>query len=235
MADNIELSAQTRNELGKGASRRLRREQDLVPAILYGAEKTPQTLTFMHKDLTKALKNEAFHSSILTINIAGKKQKAVLKQLQRHPSKPKILHLDLQRIISNEPITMNVPFNFIGEEDAPGVKLGGGAISHNMSEVEVKCLPNNLPASLDVDVSKLELDEIIHLSNIKLPKGVELTTDLSDPAHDAPVVSVHVRYAAPEEEVVEEAGAAEEEASAEQAEQTDGGEKAGESEKKEKS
>jgi large subunit ribosomal protein L25 len=202
MATAFELTAELRLDQGKGASRRLRRLAEKVPGIIYGGGEPATSLSFSQKELRKALENEAFYSHILTIHMDGKPQKAVLKALQRHPYKAQILHLDLLRITGKEKIQMQVPLHFKGEDAAPGVKVGGGVVSHNLSTVEVRCLPDNLPEYIEVDVSGLELDAAIHLSQLKLPKGVELVA-LShgvDADHDLSVVSVHIPRATPVEE-----------------------------------
>lgn len=190
MAEAIELTAQIRNAGGKGASRRLRREHDQIPAIIYGGNSQPVTITFMHNKVTKALENEAFYSSILTINIEGKQEKAVLKNIQRHPNKAKILHMDLLRVSRKEAITMRVPLNFTGTDKAPGVKAGG-IVTHDTSDVEIKCLPQDLPEHIDVDISNLELDQALHLSDLTLPPNVSLITDISSSDHDLPIASIH--------------------------------------------
>lgn len=202
MSSQFELHAEPRHEQGKGASRRLRRVANKVPGIIYGGGETPAALSFAHKDLMKALENEAFASHILTIHIEGKKQKAVLKALQRHPYKPRILHLDLLRITGKEKIQMTVPFHFVGEDVAPGVKLDKGIVSHLMSNIEIRCLPDDLPEYLEVDLSNLQVDEAIHLADLKLPKGVEIVSLLqgTDPEFNLPVASIHIPRAAAVEE-----------------------------------
>jgi len=201
MSNQFELHAELRHDQGKGASRRLRRLADKVPGIIYGGGEQPVSLSFEHKQLTKALENEAFYSHILTIQVDGKKQQAVLKALQRHPFKPRILHMDLLRITGKEKIQMQVPLHFTGEDNAPGVKLSNGIVSHIISTVEVRCLPADLPEYIEVDLSKMALDQSLHLSELKLPKGVELVALLHgiDAEHDLPVASIHMPRAATEE------------------------------------
>lgn len=194
----FELHAETRQVFGKGASRRLRRLDNKVPGIIYGGGEAPVPLTFEHHKLQKALENEAFYSHILTIHIDGKPQKAVLKDLQRHPFKPRILHFDLLRITGKEKITMTVPLHFKGGDIAPGVKEGLGVVTHILTNIEIRCLPDNLPEYIEVDLSKLGLDEYIHLSDLKFPKGVE--SILLAHKDDQPVASIHV----PREEIIEE-------------------------------
>jgi large subunit ribosomal protein L25 len=190
-AQSFELNAQIRTATGKANARRMRRREDLVPAILYGAGKEPEQLTLHHKDVLRASRHEAIFSSILTLDIDGKKQQAVFKAMQRHHTKPRIMHIDFQRIKASEKLTMMIPLHFAGEEICPGV-VAGGIISHAIPSIEIRCLPAHLPPFIEVDVSKLELDQTLHLSDIKLPEGVELTVPHLDEEHNAPVVSVHV-------------------------------------------
>ncbi len=208
MSDNFDLIAEAREDQGKGASRRLRR-QGLVPAILYGAGRPPRMLAFDHNKVIREMENESFYSSVLNIKVGDKSQAAVLKDVQRHPAKPLIMHMDLQRIVEDEAIRMNVPLHFVGEDVAPGVKLGGGAVSHLMSDVEVSCLPKDLPEFIEVDVSELELNAMLHLSDLKLPGGVEIPQLAQGPEHDHAIVSIQVRKGREEPEEVEEEATAE--------------------------
>lgn len=192
------LEAEVRNDLGKGASRRLRRT-DKVPAVLYGAGKEPTSLSVDHKDLLHKLENEAFFSHILTVKIGGAEENAIIKDLQRHPSKPTVLHMDLQRVSMSEKIRVNIPLHFINEEQSPGVREGG-LVTHNMTETEIACLPNDLPEFLEVDLSSLDLDGIIHLTDIKLPSGVEIVELSHGKGHDQPIASIHMPRAAKESE-----------------------------------
>ncbi|MBI5450917.1 MAG: 50S ribosomal protein L25/general stress protein Ctc [Gammaproteobacteria bacterium] len=197
MSISFELTAERRDDMGKGASRRLRREGK-VPAIMYGAHKDPQPIALLQNDLVHNLEHEAFYSHILTINIGGSKEQAVLKDLQRHPYKPVILHVDLQRISAHEKLRMHVPLHFKGEEVAPGVKAGG-MITHLVSDVEVSCLPKDLPEFIEADISRLGLDETLHMSDLKTGSGVTLI-ELSH-GHDQPVASIHLpRVSAADEE-----------------------------------
>ena len=202
MAEKFDLIAEIREDQGKGASRRLRREGK-VPAIIYGAGRPARSLVFDHNKVIKELENESFYSSVLNIKVGDKSQAAILKDLQRHPAKMQIMHLDLQRIVEDEDIKMNVPLHFLNEEDAVGVRDGGGKVSHLRTEVEVVCLPKHLPEYLDVDIAELELDQVLNLSDITLPDGVEIPELALGPEHDHPIVSIHVIKAAPVEEEVE--------------------------------
>ena len=175
MSVKFELNAESRSEKGTGASRRLRRAGK-VPAILYGAGKEPVSLSVEHDPLWHQTHHEAFFTSILTIKVDGKvTDQAIVRDLHMHPYKPRVSHLDLQRVSATERLHIPVPFHFIGQESAPGVKLQGGLVAHLMTEVDVSCLPSQLPEFLTVDVSHLHVGESIHLSNLTLPDGVVLT------------------------------------------------------------
>jgi len=191
--EKFELNAEKRTEQGTGASRRLRR-QGKIPAIMYGSNKDPMLLSISHNELAKHLQSESFYSSLLTIKIGDKKQQAVLKDLQRHPFRPKILHLDLMRVSKTKKIEMHVPIHFVNEEQCHGVKLEGGVISHHVVEVEIRCLPKDLPEFIDVDVGQMKIGDILHLSDLKCPKNVELIALQS--SNDLAVVSVQVTRAA---------------------------------------
>ena len=171
-AEEFELNCTVRTDLGKGASRRLRRLDNNIPAVLYGGAEDPVSLTIAHKDIIKATENEAFFSHIITLNIEKKQQKAVIKALQRHPAKAIIMHADFQRVSDNEEIIVNVPIHFLNEEKCKGVKTGGGSILKTLNEIEIICFPKDLPEYLEVDMLELEIGDAIHLSDIKLPAGV---------------------------------------------------------------
>lgn len=181
--------------------------------------------------LIMALSQEAFHSQIITLKIGDKAEKVVLKDVQMHPTKPKVTHVDFFRISSTEPLTMTIPIHFIGEEDAVGVKEQGGVLSHVMTEVEVKCLPADLPEFIEMDISAMELDQILHLTDLKLPKGVELTAFAHGVEnHDQPVVSIHpprveVEPEPEEEEEGEETGGEEGAAQSDEADDRPEGDK----------
>jgi large subunit ribosomal protein L25 len=202
MREEFDLIAEMREDQGKGASRRLRHEGK-VPAIIYGAGRPPRALSFDHNKVLRQLENESFYSSVLNIKVGEKSQAAILKDLQRHPARNQIMHMDFQRIVEDEEIRMNVPLHFIGEDVAPGVKQGGGSVSHLQTDVEIVCLPKNLPEYLDVDVSGLELNEMLNLSDIKLPEGVAIPELAQGPEHDHPIVSIQLIKAAPVEDLEE--------------------------------
>ncbi len=189
MSNSFELNAELRDDTGKGASRRLR-HAGLVPGIIYGARKDPVMITLPHNELIRNLEQEAFYSHILSISLGGKKEKVVLKDLQRHPGKPFILHVDFLRIDEKEAIRVNVPLHFMNEDIAPGVKAGG-RVSHTLTEVEVSCLPGNLPEFIEIDLAAVEVGQAIHLSEINLPEGVEIPALAQTPSRDLAVVSIH--------------------------------------------
>ncbi|MDI9817830.1 MULTISPECIES: 50S ribosomal protein L25/general stress protein Ctc [unclassified Legionella] len=207
---SIILEAESRNDIGKGASRRLRRLENKVPAVLYGGDKEPKTLNLLHNKVIKALENESIYSSVFDLKVDGKVEHVILKDLQRHPYKPVVLHMDLQRVSAKDVLVKNIPVHFINEESSKGVKAGG-IITHTMTQVEVRCQAKNLPEFIEVDMANVGMDEVVHLSDLKLPKGVQLTIDIADGSHNLPVVSIHAPKGGP----VEEETAAPEEESAE--------------------
>jgi len=199
MSISFELHAEPRTDLGSGASRRLRRANK-VPAVVYGASKAPQAVAIGHDELAHALENEAFYSHILSLKTGDGEERVVLKDLQRHPSKPRIVHVDLQRVSETQKLHMHIPLHFVGDELAPGVKEGGGIVTHHMIDVEVTCLPKDLPEYIEVDVSGLGLNESVRLSEIGLPSGVDIVGLSQGPEYDLPVASIHHARAATEEE-----------------------------------
>jgi large subunit ribosomal protein L25 len=205
MKQEFNLVAELREDQGKGASRRLRR-QGKVPAIMYGGGRPPRALVLDHNKVLQQLDQEAVYSSILTITVGDKSQAAILKDVQRHPAKRQIMHMDMQRIVEDEKIRMNVPIHIVGEQQAPGVKLGGGTVMRLITEVEVSCLPRDLPEYFEVDISHLELDQMLYLSDIKIPEGVELPGLAQGEEHDHAIVSVHMIKSASVEEEAPEAG-----------------------------
>ncbi|KHO66199.1 50S ribosomal protein L25/general stress protein Ctc [Pseudomonas flexibilis] len=170
----ITLNAEARSDLGKGASRRLRRNANLVPAVVYGGDKAPQSISLLAKDFAKALENEATFSSVISLTIDGKAEDVVIKALQRHPAKSFVLHADFVRVVAGQKMTTSVPLHFINAENSVGVKQQGGEVSHVISEVEVSCEAKDLPEFIEVDLSNVEVGQILHLSDLKLPKGVQL-------------------------------------------------------------
>jgi large subunit ribosomal protein L25 len=210
MADDFDLIAEFRDDMGKGASRRLRREGK-VPAILYGGGRPPRNLAFDHNRVIQQLENESFYSSVLSVKVGDKEQAVILKDLQRHPAKRQVMHMDLQRIREDEEIRMNVPIHFLNEDVAPGVKQSGGKVSHLMTDVEVVCLPKDLPEYFEVDIADLELNEMRYISDIPLPDGVTIPALAQGEEANQPIVSIQMIKEVvieEEEEGLEEAVAA---------------------------
>ena len=205
MAQSFVVTAEPRVEQGTGASRRLRKT-GRFPAIVYGGNKPPQSLSVNHNELWKNLKQEAFYSKILTLKIGNESEPVVLKDLHRHPVRDEVLHMDLLRILADVAIRMRIPLHFKGEAVAPGVKTGGGIFEHLANEVEVECLPKDLPEFIEVDVSGMNVNDAIHLSQLAIPEGVALVELKHD--NDQAVVAVHLPRAAKEEEEAPAAEAA---------------------------
>jgi large subunit ribosomal protein L25 len=193
MSDKIRLTAEIRTDVGKGASRRLRRDGNKVPAIIYGAKDAPQNLTMAVNELTKAMEQEAFYSQILDVVVDGKAQQAVVRDLQRNPANSKVTHVDFLRVSADQPVTVNVPLHFINEDQCVGVKVGGGVISHNLTEVEITALPADLPEYIEVNMAVVEVGYAVHLSGLALPAGVTVVALTHGPDHDLPVVSVNAK------------------------------------------
>lgn len=195
------LDAELRSDKGKGASRRLRRE-DKVPGIIYGGNTEPLNISLGHNQVTHRLENEAFYSHVLTVKVDGRTEEVILRDVQRHPARPVIMHMDFQRVSKDRAIHVHVPLHFVNEDKCEGVKLGGGIISKILVEVEVSCLPQNLPEYIEVDLLSLQVGDSVHLSELKLPQGVSLVAlshgNVAD--HDTAVVSVHKPRGAAEEE-----------------------------------
>ena len=206
MSQNIEIHAELREDVGKGASRRLRRSAEHVPGIIYGGDTAPQNLTLTTRELRKVMQIEAFFSQILDVFVEGKKQQAVLRDLQRNPANDRVMHIDFMRISANKPIQVSVPFHFVDEDECIGVREGGGVISHTMTEVEISCLPADLPEYLEVFMARLELNQAVHLTDVALPPGVTIVALSHSDDHDRVVASVAVPRVIEEEveEVVDE-------------------------------
>ena len=223
MSDQISLTADLRTDVGKGASRRLRRLSGIVPAIIYGGEDAPQNLALELRALNKAMEQEAFYSQILSVVVDGGAQQAVVRDLQRNPATGRVLHIDFQRVSANKELTVSVPLHFINEEKCVGVRLGGGSIAHNLTEVEISCLPANLPEFIEVDMAEVEASTSVHLSDLNLPDGVTIVALTYGEDRDIPVVSVAVRRGGTEEEELDAAA----EAADDSAEEGDAGEEGG--------
>ena len=188
--EDFKLDATARDEQGKGASRRLRREAGMVPAIVYGGKKKPQNISVEYKELVKHLEHEAFYSHLIELNVDGKSEDVILKDLQRHPSKSAIYHADFMRVSKSQKLRVNVPIHFINEDKCKGVKMQGGIINRSATEIEVSCLPANLPEFIEVDLIDVELGQIVHISDINMPEGVESVALSHGSDHDLTVVTV---------------------------------------------
>jgi len=234
MSDEILVQATSRSVKGKGASRRLRRE-NLVPAILYGDESDPEPINLKHNEVIKHLQNDMFYSQLLSLSVDGKEAvRTVLRDVQRHPNRPQILHMDFQRVVAGQEMTLTVSINYLNEEACYGVKTEGGMITHSESEVGIACLPRNIPQSLEIDMTDLKIGDSVHLSDLPLPEGVRLT-DLVEKGDDTDraIASVIMSRKTLEEED-EEAAEAAEAAAAEAGEGEEGGEAADGDAKEEK-
>ena len=186
---NFKLDASVRTDLGKGASRRLRRE-DKLPGIIYGGEEAPVSITLDHNKVNNSADFEAFYSHVLEINLDGKVVEVLVKDMQRHPFKPKITHIDFQRVIAGQDVHTNVPLHFVNEEASAAVKAGGIA-EHHVTEIEVTCQPKDLPEFIEVDMAAVEMGQTVHLSDLTLPAGVSsVELAKNDEAHDLAVVTV---------------------------------------------
>ena len=205
MAENIDLIAELRDDSGTSSSRRSRRS-GMVPAIIYGAGKESIKLNIGHNQLLNKLSTPSFLTSILNIKVQDKEEPVFIKDVQIHPSKKQIIHLDLQRVIADQAIRMSVPIHFIGEDLSDGVQLEGGTITPLLNEIEVSCLPKDLPEYLEVSVEGLKLDELLFLSDIALPEGVEIPQLTQEEPNNEPIVAIRILIIQEEEpeEVIEE-------------------------------
>ncbi|AFP29792.1 50S ribosomal protein L25/general stress protein Ctc [Marinobacter sp. BSs20148] len=191
MSQDFVIEAFPRDDQGRGASRRLRREERKIPAIIYGGHKEAVPISIWHNELKKALENEAFYSRVLTIELNGKKESVILKDLQRHPYKPLLSHADFQRINKDEEIFVHVPLHLVNEETAPAIKTFGGVAFRLMTQVEVACLPQNLPEFIEIDLFDVEMDGIVHMSDLKLPEGVRIPALQHGAEHDQAIVTIN--------------------------------------------
>ncbi len=198
----INLSAEKRDVQGKSASRRLRLA-GRVPGIIYGGGVEPQTITLDEQSTYRLLNTESVYASILRVDLNGEKFAAVVKDVQRHPYKPKLVHVDLQRVSDSETIKMHVPLHFINEDSAPAIKTFGGKVAHLVVEVEVQCLPKALPEYIEVDLKDVALGQTLHLSDLKLPEGIQLVELARGADHDQPVVAINKPKGGAAEEAAE--------------------------------
>src|SRR5690554_2537490 len=204
--NDFTIQAELRTDTGKGASRRLRRAEKL-PAILYGADKDAISITLDHNKVNNMADHEAFYSHILTLVIDGKKHEAILKDVQRHPYKPKLTHMDFQRVVKGQKLHTHVPIHFTNEETAVGVKQEGGVVVHHVADLEISCLPKDLSEFVEVDIANLKLGETLHLTDLNIPKGVELVELTKGEDHDQAVVSITAPRVEKEVEETEEVSA----------------------------
>ena len=196
MAQDFELNVEPRADLGKGASRRLRRLGNMVPAVIYGGGAEPVSITISHKDIHRVCENEAFFAHIVKINMkGGGVDNVIIKDLQRHPAKDRVMHADFLRVRMDQEITVEVPLHFLNEEAALGVKRDGGMVSHVMSSLEIACLPADLPEYIEVDVLELALGDSIHMDEVKLPSGVTIPALGLGEDHNQVVVSINASRA----------------------------------------
>ena len=226
MSDTLVINAEFRQQVGKGASRRLRNQGGKVPGILYGAGEEAMPLTMDYNDLSKIMQDEAFYSQILEIKVQDKSQQAILRDVQRNPSTERVTHLDFLRITADKPIQVSIPLHFVNEEDCVGVKTEGGSITHNLNEVEIVSLPADLPEFIEVDMTNLELNASIHLSDLELPEAVSIVALGLGEDHDITVASVVPIRIVEEEEPIEVTD--DEDADGEISDAADGTEEAGE-------
>ncbi len=190
MSDQFEVQAELREDKGKGSSRRLRRLADHIPAIIYGGDLDPQPLTLIRKDLEKSLENEAFYSHVLTANVAGTAQKAILKDLQRHPAKNLVMHADFLRVDDKVAIKVHVQIHFMNEDISVGVKTEGGLVQHQTTDIEILCLPADIPEYIEVDMQDVAIGQIVHLSDVILPAGVTSVALALGEDHDLAIASI---------------------------------------------
>jgi len=190
VSEQIQINAEPRQDVGKGASRRLRRTGQSVPGIIYGGGKEPQPITLNANQLGKAMQNEAFFSQVLHVVIGTATEQAVVRDLHRHPATEKVMHIDLLRVQADQLIQVNVPLHFVNEDNCMGVKQNGGSIVHSLTEVEVACLPKDLPEYIEVDLTDLNVGQSVHLSDLVLPAGVTIVALTHGADHDLSVVSV---------------------------------------------
>jgi len=198
MATEHKLTANGRKDEGKGASRRLR-HAGMIPAIVYGGEGKPSSIQLEHEKTWVASQHEWFYSSILTLDIDGKPQQVLLRDMQRHPFKQQIMHLDFQRVSANTAIRVNVPLHFVNQDTSPAGKSADVVLTHELNEVEISCLPKDLPEFVEVDLGAMKLGDTVHLSDVKLPKGVELAHKIDDEHNPAVAVARHTRQETEEE------------------------------------
>ena len=207
MSAALELSAEIGTAVGKSASRRLRRLENKIPAVVYGASEEGQNLTLNVNELSKVMQSDTFYSQILNISVDGKSQQVVLRDLHRSPATGKVLHIDFLRVRADQELNVNIPLHFVNEESCIGVKVGGGQITHNLVEVEISCLPADLPETIEVDVAELDVGDSLHLSDLVVPDKVTIVALSSGESDkDVSVVTVSVKRGGTDEELDEDLG-----------------------------
>lgn len=207
MSAALELSAEIRTAVGKSASRRLRRLENKIPAVVYGASEEGQNLTLNVNELSKVMQSDTFYSQILNISVDGKSQQVVLRDLHRSPATGKVLHIDFLRVRADQELNVNIPLHFVNEESCIGVKVGGGQITHNLVEVEISCLPADLPETIEVDVAELDVGDSLHLSDLVVSDKVTIVALSSGESDkDVSVVTVSVKRGGTDEELDEDLG-----------------------------
>ncbi len=199
---SYELNATLRGDKGKGASRRLR-HANTFPGIVYGGDKDPVSITLLQKDVKHKLPDESFYSQVLSLSIEGKAEDVLLRDIQHHPYKMEVMHMDFIRVDANKVVHVYSQLHFIGEDESPGVKTEDGVINHVVTEVEVECLPKDIPDFIEIDLSEMHVGDVIHLTDLNLPEGVEILALKQGDEHDTAVVGMHIRKVV--EEVPDEA------------------------------
>lgn len=189
MTETYTLNAELRSER-HGDARRMRRLHERMPAIIYGGDSEPLPICILHKDIVKAMQNESFHTQVLTIRVNGREEKALLKDLQRHPAREEFLHADFLRVSAGKKITVRAPLRFLNADRCHGVKIEGGMLSHAATDLEVRCLPEDLPEYIEIDVADLNVGDTVHISDVQLPERVESVALAQGPEHDLPLVNV---------------------------------------------
>jgi len=201
MSTSFELAASIREDLGKSATRRLRK-QEMVPAVIYGAGAEPVSITLSHNQLLHSTDNEAFFSHILSLDVEGKVENVIIKALQRHPSRPILMHADFMRVSMKEKLKVKVPIHWVGEDASPGVKEGG-VVTHDMVDIEIECLPKDLPEYIEVDISEMDVGSTQHLSDVKLPKGLAIVALAQGDDHDLQIVAIQANRAVVESDATD--------------------------------
>ncbi len=209
MSESFEVQAEVRVDEGKGASRRLRRLEGKVPGVVYGGQAAARSISLIRKDLEKMLENEAFYTSVLNVLVDGDTESAILKDVQRHPAKGFPMHVDFLRVQADKVLKVNVPLHFTNEESCQGVKLGGGMIQHQATDMEVQCLPGDIPDYIEVDMTDVELGQIVHLSDVTLPEGVVSTALALGEDHDLAIAAVIAPKGSKSDDEAEEVAAEE--------------------------